>query len=76
MGETEMRETKDMGGNGMGIAGWFSLAGFIILGILYILDISAIADSILSPTWTLSIAVVAGIGAALFYFGNDPTYGG
>lgn len=73
MAQTEMRETRDVGGNRMGTAGWVSLAGFVIMGLLYLLDVMEIADSILSPTWTLIVALVAGIGAALFYFGNDPT---
>jgi hypothetical protein len=60
--------------NDMGWFGWFSLAGFVILGILYLLEVTALADTeFLSPTWTLIIAIIAGIGAALLYFGNDPT---
>lgn len=53
--------------------GWISVAGFVIMGLLYLLDTLEIADSILSPTATLIVALVAGIGALLLYFGNDPT---
>lgn len=75
MAETERRNNRDTGRNGIGPAGWFSAAGFVIMGLLYILDMLDIATSILSPTLTLIVAVVAGIGAVLFYVGNDPTYG-
>jgi hypothetical protein len=59
--------------NEMGWLGWFSLAGFVILGLLYILDIFATGLWAFSATWTLIVAIVAGIGAALLYYGNDPT---
>ena len=59
--------------NEMGWFGWISLAGFVILGALYIVDIFATGLWPFSATWTLIIAIIAGIGAALLYFGNDPT---
>lgn len=59
--------------NRMGWLGWFSLAGFVILGALYIIDVAEISSWPVSPTWTLIIAIIAGIGAALLYFGDDPT---
>ena len=59
--------------NEMGWLGWFSLAGFVILGALYIIDLVAVELWPFSATWTLIIALIAGIGAALLYFGNDPT---
>jgi hypothetical protein len=43
------------------------------MGLLYVLDLTGVADSILSPTMTLLVAVLAGVGALLFYVGNDPT---
>ncbi|QLG64325.1 hypothetical protein [Halorarum salinum] len=61
--------------SGFGTLGWFSLLGFLIMGLLYVLDVAEIADSILPPMATLLVAVVAGIGALLFYVGNDPTAG-
>lgn len=73
MAEQGMAERETVERDGLGAAGWFSVAGFVIMGLLYLLDVADIANSILSPTWTLIIAVVAGIGALLFWVGNDPT---
>jgi hypothetical protein len=39
---------------------------------LYFLDLVAEAD-VISPRVSLTIGVVAGIGALLFWVGNDPT---
>ena len=57
----------------IGSVGWFAVAGFVIMGLLYVLDVADIANSILSPLWTLIVAVVAGVGALLLYAGNDPS---
>jgi len=57
----------------MGWLGWFSLAGFIILGALYLIDLNATGVWPVSTTWTGIIALIAGIGALALYFGNDPT---
>lgn len=76
MAEQETAERDRTGtGNHIGSFGWFSVAGFLIMGLLYLLDVMGIADSILSPGLTLLVAIVAGIGALLLYFGNDPTAG-
>jgi len=57
----------------MGWLGWFSLAGFVILGLLWIIDVSAIGSWPVSALWTGIIALVAGVGALLFWYGTDPT---
>lgn len=76
MAEQEMGERERTGaGNDIGSFGWFSVAGFVIMGLLYLLDVMDIADSILPPGTTLVVAIVAGVGALLLYFGNDPTAG-
>ncbi|ESP89111.1 hypothetical protein [Candidatus Halobonum tyrrellensis] len=73
MAQTETTTTETVDRNGMGAAGWFSAAGFVIMGLLYLLDVTEISTSVLSPIWTLVIALVAGIGAVLLYYGDDPT---
>ena len=73
MAQTETGTTETVDRNEMGAAGWFSAAGFVIMGLLYVLDATEIATSFLPPIWTLVIALVAGIGAVLFYYGDDPT---
>ena len=72
--ETADRE-RTSAGNDIGSLGWFSIAGFLIMGLLYLLDVMEVADSILPPGTTLLVAIVAGVGALLLYFGNDPTAG-
>ncbi len=59
--------------NGFGPFGQFSLAGFLIMGLLAIVDAAGIAPWPLSPTVTAVIALLAGIGAAALWFGHDPT---
>lgn len=55
--------------------GWFSAAGFVILGALYLLDL-AFGDVWAFSQWlTLVVALIAGVGAIALYFGNDPTAG-
>ena len=61
-----------MAQRGIGAAGWFSLGGFIIFGIIWILQIAG-AFQIYPSLWSLIIAIVSVIGAVLFYVGNDPT---
>lgn len=53
--------------------GWFSLAGFVILGALYLLDTAFVELWPYSAFWTLVVALIAGIGALALYFGHDPT---
>ena len=62
-----------MAQHNFGWFGWFSLAGFVILGVLYLLDVYLAEVWPFSAWWTLVVALVAGIGAAALYFGNDPT---
>ncbi len=62
-----------MAWNDFGWFGWFSLAGFIILGALWLIDATTAEVWPYSQTWTLAIAILAGIGAVALYFGNDPT---
>ncbi|MFC7156454.1 hypothetical protein ACFQPA_13475 [Halomarina halobia] len=62
-----------MATNDFGTLGWFSVAGAIIMGALYVLDVTNVADSILDPGLTLIVAVLAALGAFLFWVGNDPT---
>lgn len=45
----------------------FSAAGAVIMGLLYILQVTDTADFFLDPTYTLLIALVAAVGAVLFY---------
>jgi hypothetical protein len=59
--------------NAFGWFGWFSAAGFVILGLLYLLDAFVAEVWAFSTLWTLIIALVAGIGALALYFGEDPT---
>lgn len=62
-----------MATNSFGWFGKFSAAGFVILGALYVIDLLLFDVWAFSATWTLIVAVVAGIGAAALYYGNDPT---
>lgn len=63
-----------MARHSFGWFGWFSAAGFVVLGLLYVLDVF-VDDELwaFSETLTLLVALLAGIGAAALYFGNDPT---
>ncbi|WP_226011967.1 hypothetical protein [Halomicrobium salinisoli] len=62
-----------MNDNGFGPFGQFSLAGFLIMGLLALIDAAEIAPWPLSPELTAIIALLAGIGAAALWFGHDPT---
>ena len=62
-----------MAQNALGWFGWFSVAGFVILTALFVLDLFADTLWAFSAFWTLVVAIVAGIGAAALYAGNDPT---
>ncbi|NHN41157.1 hypothetical protein G9C85_05840 [Halorubellus sp. JP-L1] len=63
----------DMARHDFGWFGWFSAAGFFILGTLYLLDLAFVEVWPYSATWTLVVALLAGIGALALYYGNDPT---
>ena len=62
-----------MARNRFGWFGWFSTAGFVILGALYLVDAFVAEVWPFALGWTLIVALLAGIGAAALYFGNDPT---
>lgn len=59
--------------NYIGWFGWFSLLGFLILGLLAIGESMAALDWPLSVGLTAALAVLAGIGAVALWIGNDPT---
>jgi hypothetical protein len=59
--------------NSFGWLGAFSAAGFVILGVLYLLDVLVTDLWPVSAGLTLTVAALAGIGAAALYAGNDPT---
>lgn len=73
MSEYETEEYEEYDDNGFGWFGWLSAAGFVILGLLYVLDATGTAEWPLSPELTGALAILAGIGALLLYYGNDPT---
>ncbi len=56
----------------IGPLGLFALAGLVSMSGLYYLDVVA-EGNVISPTTSLPIGIVAGIGALLFWFGNDPS---
>ena len=62
-----------MARNTLGWFGWFSVAGFVVLTALFVLDLFADTLWAFSAFWTLVVAVVAGIGAIARYAGEDPT---
>ncbi|MBX0287812.1 hypothetical protein [Haloarcula salinisoli] len=62
-----------MARNALGWFGWFSVAGFVILTALYVLDLFADSLWAFSAFWTLVVAILAGIGALALYAGRDPT---
>lgn len=62
-----------MSEHSFGWFGWFSAAGFLILGLLYLLDLFVADIWEFSAWWTLVVAIIAGIGALALYFGNDST---
>ena len=52
---------------------WFSVAGAVIMGLLWIIDVTGafgLTWAVLGSTTTLAIAVVAAIGAALTWYGE------
>jgi thiol:disulfide interchange protein len=62
-----------MARDSFGWFGWVSAAGFIILGALYLIDEFVAEVWAVSQELTLAVAIVAGIGALLLYYGEDPT---
>jgi len=59
--------------NDFGWFGWFSAAGFVILGALSLLDLYFVELWPFSLMWTGIVALIAGFGALALYFGHDPT---
>lgn len=59
--------------NHIGWVGWFSVLGFLILGLLAVGESMAALDWPLTVGTTATLAILAGIGAIALWFGNDPT---
>ncbi|MCU4799856.1 hypothetical protein OB920_05685 [Halobacteria archaeon HArc-gm2] len=59
--------------NHIGWFGWFSLLGFIVLGLLAIGESMAALEWPLTVGLTAALAILAGIGAIALWMGNDPT---
>jgi hypothetical protein len=53
------------GANSVGMQ--FSIAGDVIMSIIYVLQVTETASFPLEPTVSLSVAAIAAIGALLFY---------
>lgn len=50
---------------------WFSAAGAVIMGLLWIIDVTGVFGltwAVLGSTTTLAIALVAAVGAVLFWY--------
>lgn len=50
---------------------WFSAAGAVVLGLLWIIDVTdwfGLTWAVLGSTTTLALAVIAAIGAVLFWY--------
>ena len=57
--------------NGSTAAGFqFSALGALIMFFLYLAQVTETAEFVLAPSVTLSIGVLAAIGALLFYYGG------
>ncbi|MDS0292698.1 hypothetical protein [Halogeometricum luteum] len=53
---------------------WFSAAGAVALGLLWIIDVTGwfgLTWAVLGSTTTLALAVVAAVGAVLFWYGGE-----
>lgn len=61
---------NDMGERHMRGGFQFSAIGAVIMSLLYLVQVTDTAEFILAPTVTLTIAIVAAIGAVLFYYGE------
>jgi len=48
----------------------FSAAGFVIMSVIYILQTQFNQAFVTSPETTLVVALTAGVGAILFYYGG------
>jgi hypothetical protein len=62
-----------MADHSFGPLGWFSAAGFVILSLLYVVDMYAIASWPVSLALTGALALLAAIGAVALWYGHDPT---
>lgn len=65
--------TDDYGDGDDGHSGllWFSAAGAVILGLLWLIDVTGwfgLTWAVLGSTTTLALAVIAAIGAVLFWY--------
>ncbi len=59
--------------NQIGWFGWFSVLGFLILGLLAVGESMAALEWPLTVGVTAALAVLAGVGAVALWIGNDPT---
>lgn len=65
-----MAEDNMSGSTGFGFQ--FSAVGAVIMFLLYLVQVTDTAEFFLEPTVTLSVAILAALGAVLFYFGRSP----
>lgn len=68
--------TDDYGDGDDGHPGllWFSAAGAVILGLLWLVDVTGwfgLTWAVLGSTTTLALAVIAAVGAALFWYDGE-----
>lgn len=68
--------TDDYGDGDDGHTGllWFSAAGAVILGLLWLVDVTGwfgLTWAVLGSTTTLALAVIAAIGAVLFWYDGE-----
>jgi hypothetical protein len=62
-----------MARNDFGPFGWFSAAGFVVLSLLYVVDMWNIASWPVSLPVTGAVALLAAAGALMLWYGHDPT---
>lgn len=61
MAEDDMADSRTFGLQ-------FSAIGAVVMILVYLLQVTNTADFILAPIVTLTIAIVAAVGASLFYY--------